>query len=80
MKTFSEFLVERENLYKLTNAQLQQKLEKTHKIKIPDEKLDFIEKHLKLCPDAKQNTSLINTLSKSKDFEKIKYAFPPIQK
>jgi len=80
MKTFGEFLTERENLYKMTKDQLGKNIDREYDVKIPQNKIEFIKNHLETCPIAKQNTSLIDTLSKSKDFAKVKYVVPPTKK
>jgi hypothetical protein len=84
MKTFKQFLTEREDLYKITNDELNKSLgrddDHDNNIRINKKQIKFLQKHLPACPKAKKNTSLIATLSKSKDFSKVNYVIPKTEK
>jgi ribosomal protein S15P/S13E len=80
MRTFKQFLTEREDLYNLTNADLEKSQGHTHDVKLADKQINFLRRHLPEHPKAKENTSLIATLSKSRDFSKVKHVIPPEKK
>lgn len=71
MKKFKQFFAEREDLYKITDDQLEKELGHDHNVSLNKNQMNFLKKHLPTCPKAKENTSLIATLSKSKDFNKV---------
>ncbi len=74
MKTFKQFLTEREDLYKITDDQLEKEIGHDHDVPMNKDQRDFLKKHLSTCPKAKQNKSLIATLNKSTDFSKVGHA------
>jgi hypothetical protein len=80
MKTFTQFLTERENLYKISDEELEKKLGHDHHVAVHKDQISFLKKHLHHCPTAKENKSLIDTLNKSKDFSKAKNVIPPERK
>lgn len=80
MKTFKQFLTEREDLYKITDDQLETELGHDHDIKITKNQKGFLKKHLTTCPKAKENRSIIATLKKSKDFTKVSHVVPSEKK
>lgn len=74
MKTFKQFLTEREDLYKITDDQLEKELGHSHDVKLTKHQKGFLEKHLSSFPKERENKSLIATLNKSKDFSKVSHA------
>ena len=63
-----------------TEAELEKALGHNHDVKITKHQREFLKKHLPTCPRAKENKSLIATLSKSEDFSKVSHVIPPEKK
>lgn len=80
MRTFKQFLIEREDLYKISDEELEKSQGHDHNIKLTNKQIDFLKKHLPTCPKAKKNKSLIATLNKSKDFIKVQHVVPQKKK
>jgi len=74
MKTFKQFLTEREDLYKITDDQMEKKLGHAKGVRMTKSQTDFLKMHLPVSPIAKDNKSLLATLNKSPDFAKVSYA------
>lgn len=73
MKTFKQFLIEREDLYKISDDELEKSLGHDHDVKLSNKQIAFLQKHLPICPASKKNASLLATLNKSSDFSKVKH-------
>lgn len=80
MKTFKQFLIEREDLYKISDDELEKSLGHNHDVKLSNKQIAFLQKHLQTCPASKKNTSLFSTLNKSSDFSKVKHVIPSDKK
>lgn len=80
MNTFKQFLTERENLYKISDDELEKNLGHDHHVAITKKQINFLQKHLPYEFKNKENKSLIDTLNKSKDFVKAKNVISPKEK
>jgi hypothetical protein len=80
MKNFKQFLTEREDLYKVTDDQLEKSLGHDHDVEITKKQREFIKNHFDKSPENKKNKSIVDTLNKSKDFLKVKHDISPEKK